>query len=71
VHVLVELTVHVNDALPEVPVVSLAVTVTLLDPTVVGVPLISPLELLIDRPAGSPVAEYVRVWPEAESLALI
>jgi hypothetical protein len=61
VHVPVaELTVHVNDALPAAPVVSFAVTVTLLDPAVVGVPLIKPLEL-IDRPAGNPVAEYVSV----------
>ena len=56
-----ELTVQVNAALPEAPVVSFAVTVTLLDPAVVGVPLIRPLELLIDRPAGNPVAEYVSV----------
>ena len=36
--------------------VSLAVTVTLKVPAVVGVPEIRPVEELIDRPAGSPVA---------------
>ena len=52
----VELTVHVKDADPEAPVVSLAVTVTLLEPAVLGVPEISPVAELIDRPAGRPVA---------------
>ena len=48
--------VHVKDADPEAPVVSLAVTVTLLGPAVLGVPEISPVAELIDRPAGRPVA---------------
>src|SRR5580700_4498925 len=51
-----ELIVQVKDADPEAPVVSLAVTVTLLLPAVVGVPEISPVVELIDRPAGRPVA---------------
>lgn len=36
-----------------------------------GVPEISPEVEFIDSPAGRPVAEYVSVWPDAESLALI
>ena len=51
------LTVQVNDADPCAPVVSVAVTVTLEVPAVVGVPEIRPVEELIDSPAGSPVAE--------------
>ncbi len=49
-------TAHVKLAVPLAPVVSVAVTVTLLDPAVVGVPEISPVEELIDRPAGKPEA---------------
>ena len=45
-----------KDADPVAPVVSFAVTVTLLVPAVVGVPEIRPVEELIDRPAGRPVA---------------
>src|SRR5215469_3359234 len=47
-------TVQLNVAEPDAPVVSLAVTVTLPLPAVVGVPEISPLEALMDSPAGSP-----------------
>jgi hypothetical protein len=54
--VAVVVTVQPNEADPEAPVVSLAVTVTLDDPAVVGVPETSPDEELIDRPAGRPVA---------------
>jgi hypothetical protein len=61
------LIVQVNEAEPDAPVVSLAETVTLLVPAVVGVPEISPVEELIDSPAGRPVAEYVSVCPDAES----
>src|ERR1700751_1496614 len=64
------LTVQPNEAEPDAPVPSLAVTVTLEVPAVVGVPEISPEELM-DSPAGSPVAEYVSVCPGAESLAWI
>jgi hypothetical protein len=66
----VVLTVQVNEADPDAPVLSLALTVVVDEPAVVGVPVISPDELM-DRPAGRPVAEYVSVWPEAESVALI
>ena len=52
-----ELIVQVNDADPDAPVVSVAVTVTEDVPAVVGVPLIRPVEELIDRPAGRPLAE--------------
>ena len=51
-----ELIVQVKLAEPEAFVVSLAVTVTLEVPAVVGVPEIRPVEELMDRPAGSPVA---------------
>ena len=50
-------TVQLNDAEPAAPVVSVAVTVTVEVPAVVGVPEISPVEELTDSPAGSPVAE--------------
>src|ERR1700677_1080574 len=50
------LIVQVKEADPVAPVVSLAVTVTLFAAAVVGVPVISPVVELIDRPAGSPVA---------------
>ena len=42
--------------MPLAPVPSVAVTVTLDVPAVVGVPEIRPVAELIDRPAGSPVA---------------
>src|SRR5215469_16810805 len=64
------LIVQVKLAEPCAPVVSVAVTVTLEVAAVVGVPEISPEEL-IDRPAGRPLAVKVSVWPDAESLALI
>ncbi len=51
-----EFTVQLNDAVPFAPVVSVAVTVTDDVPAVVGVPEISPVEALIDNPAGRPVA---------------
>src|SRR4029079_18391274 len=35
---------------------------------VVGVPLTRPVEALIDRPAGRPVADQVSVWPDCESV---
>jgi hypothetical protein len=50
------LTVQLNEADPEAPVPSFAVTVTLEVPAVVGVPEISPVEELMDRPAGRPAA---------------
>ena len=51
-----EFTVQLNEADPVAPVVSVAVTVTVDVPAVVGVPEISPVEELIDSPAGRPVA---------------
>jgi hypothetical protein len=65
----VALTVQVKEALPLAPVESVAVTVTEDEPEAVGVPEIRPVDELIDKPAGSPLAEYVNVWPEVESLA--
>jgi len=47
---------QVNVVDPVAPVLSLAVTVTEDDPDAVGVPEITPVEELIDRPAGSPLA---------------
>src|SRR5689334_5288760 len=64
-------TFQVKDVEPLALVVSLAVTVTLEDPAVVGVPEIRPVEELMDRPAGRPVALYVNVWPLSESVAWI
>src|ERR1700733_12910175 len=49
-------TVQLNEAVPLAPVVSLAATVADDVPAVVGVPEMSPVEALIDSPAGSPVA---------------
>src|ERR1700733_10329158 len=61
-------TVQVNDVLADAPVPSCAVTVTVLVPAVVGVPLIVPAPE-IEVPAGSPVAEKLSVWPLVLSLA--
>ena len=44
-------------AVPVAPVVSFTVTVTVLLADAVGVPEIRPVEALIARPAGRPVAE--------------
>src|ERR1700726_4133670 len=49
------LTVQLNVAEPDAPVVSFAVTVALPEPVAGGVPEIRPEELM-DSPAGSPVA---------------
>jgi hypothetical protein len=64
-------TVQLNVAPPLAPVVSPALTDTELEPDVVGVPEMRPLEVLIESPAGSPVAPYVNVWPDWESPAWI
>jgi hypothetical protein len=63
------LMVQVNDAVAEAPVVSATVKVTWLVPAVVGVPEISPVEL-IDRPGGRPAMTKASVCPPAESFAL-
>src|ERR1700730_642558 len=64
------LTTQVKVVAPWAPVVSVAVTVVVGVAGVVGVPVISPEEL-IDSPAGRPVAVKVSVWPDAESVAVI
>src|SRR5260370_11055077 len=64
------LTAQLNEADSEPPVVSVAVTVVVDVAAVVGVPVIRP-EALMDSPAGRPVAVKVRVWPDAESVAVI
>ena len=51
-----ELIVQVNAAEPDAPVVSVALTVTFDVAAVDGVPEIRPVEELIARPRGSPVA---------------
>ena len=51
-----ELTVQVKDADPVPPVVSVTVTVTPLEPGVVGVPVIRPVPALMASPAGKPAA---------------
>jgi hypothetical protein len=55
------LIVQLNVALPLAPVVSRALTVTELEPLVVGVPETRPLAALMESPVGSPVALYVSV----------
>ena len=47
---------QVKEADPAAPVVSVAVTMTVLVAAVVGVPVISPVAEAMDRPAGSPEA---------------
>src|SRR3954453_18581907 len=62
--------VKVKDALAVADAASGAVTVTLEVPAVVGVPEMTPLDALRDRPAGSPVAVqlYGVVPPDALSV---
>jgi hypothetical protein len=52
-----ELTVQVKVVEPLAFVVSVAVTLAVLLPAVVGVPVMRPVVLLMVRPAGRPVAE--------------
>ena len=47
----------------------MAVTVTDEVPAAVGVPLMAPVAVLIDSPAGRPVADQVRVAPDWVSVA--
>src|ERR1700733_4189024 len=61
-------TVQVNDVLADAPLPSCAVTVTVLVPAVVGVPLIVP-DPEIESPAGRPVAVKAGVWPLVLSAA--
>src|SRR5258707_14115617 len=62
------LTTQLNEADPEAPVVSLAVTVAVDVAAVVGVPVIRPEELM-DSPAGRPAALKASVWPAMEPVA--
>ena len=64
------LMVQVKAADPEWPVLSRATRTTAEEPGVVGVPLTTPVVALIDKPAGRPVADHVRVAPGSESVAL-
>ena len=52
-------TIHEYDALPAIFFASAAESLTAAVPTVVGVPLMAPVEALIDNPAGRPVADQV------------
>ena len=61
--------VQVNAAVPLKLLPSVAVRTTEEEPAVVGVPVMVPLEPLIDRPTGSPVADQVSVAPDWVSVA--
>src|ERR1700689_4653342 len=61
--------VQVNEAVPEKPPPSVALTTTEFEPAVVGVPETVPVPELMERPAGSPVADQVRVAPDWLSVA--
>ena len=54
-----EVMVQVKLAVPVRDAASVTVTVTFEVPLVVGLPEMRPVEELIDRPAGSPVADQV------------
>jgi hypothetical protein len=62
--------VHRKDVVPLVPMPLLAVSVTEYVPAVLGVPVIAPVPVLIDRPTGSPLADQSNVVGEA-SVAVI
>jgi hypothetical protein len=51
-----EVTVHANVVLAEELVVSVGVTVTPVEPALVGVPEMIPVDASIERPGGSPLA---------------
>src|ERR1700677_56911 len=62
--------VQLNEALPVEPALSVAVTVGVYEPAVVGVPVMAPVEELIESPVGSPVADHeVMVATDDESVA--
>jgi hypothetical protein len=63
--------VQVKVAVPEAPEPSVALRVTDELPAVVGVPVMVPVEASMDSPAGSPVADQVRVAPDWESVAAL
>lgn len=58
-----------KDADPARPEPSVATTNTEAEPGVVGVPEITPVAVLMVRPAGRPVADQEMVVPDAESVA--
>ncbi len=62
-------TFHVNVVVPFAPEVSVAVRMTAHEHAAVGVPDMVPVVAPIVRPAGSPVADQVKVWPDWESVA--
>jgi len=62
-------TFHVNVVVPLAPEVSVAVRVTAHEQAAVGVPDMVPVVAPIVRPAGSPVADQVKVWLDWESVA--
>jgi hypothetical protein len=62
-------TVQANEAVPEKPAPSVATMVTEHEHGAVGVPVTVPVDELMERPAGSPVADQVRVAPDWESVA--
>ncbi len=57
-------TVQVIEVVPKKPAVSVAVITTAQVQAVVGVPVTDPVDVLIDSPAGRPVADHVSVWPD-------
>ena len=62
-------TVQEIEVVPKKPAPSVALIVTAQAQGAVGVPVIDPVELLIDRPAGRPVADQVNVAPAWVSVA--
>ena len=56
---------------PAWPVVSVATISTEAEPAAVGVPVMVPVDELMDRPAGRPVAVQVMVTPLSVSVALL
>src|SRR5271166_5185753 len=68
--VIAQPTAHLMEALPVAPRASIAVTVAVITVIRCGVPEMTPVAGLIDKPAGSPVALYVSVWAGSESAAL-
>ena len=59
--IVLPVTLQAKDAEPVAPVPSPAVTVAEKVPTTLGVPLMTPVEELIERPAGRPDEDHVNV----------
>ncbi len=62
-------TVQMRDAVPEKLDPSVAFSTTAQVQGAVGVPVTDPVDVLIDRPAGSPVADHDNVAPDWVSVA--